>query len=310
VNSMLPTALGTEKPSALFPASLNPAPLAAAEKILVCGIEGLRDSMPGMAAHTLARNPAFEGRKIEARWLPTPWQGGYRVETALDVSRSLGKTDCPEFMKELGRIAQGYDAVLVPPICGIEPDPAIWKKLCEVAGCPVIEMTGMPPGVTGMRLGKFLIEELRKYGVVITENTLVTGCERTGDRIQALRTTHEDGERRYTAEQYIIATGGILSGGLAIEPGRARDGILGINLPVPAETAEWALLNPFAPQPFGLLGMPVLPTLEPTLDGQEPFARNVRYIGRAVAGQDPAFERSGNGVALATAYAAATAPWL
>ena len=51
--------------------------------------------------------------------------------------------------------------------------------------------------------------------------------------------------------------------------------------------------------------MPVLANLAPTLDGQTPYAANVRYAGRSVAGQDPAFERSGNGIALATAHAAA-----
>lgn len=310
LNSLLPTALGTEKTSALFPASLDPAPLETAKKILVCGIDGLRDSMPGIAVRSLRNNRRYEGRTIDSCWLPTPWQGGYRVETALDVARSMNSEQCSEFLKTLGKAAAGYDAVLLPPVAGILPTNDIWKKLCAAAGCPVVEMNGMPPGVTGMRLGRFLLDALRRAGVLVMENTLVTCCEREGDRVTALRTAHEDGERRYVAEQYIIATGGTLSGGLLVEPGRACDPVLGISLPVPAETAEWAHLNPFAPQPFALLGMPVLPTLEPTLDGETPFVRNVRYAGRAVAGQDTAFERSGNGIALATAYSAATEPWL
>ncbi len=309
-NSLLPTALGTWKSSALYPRSMDPAPLAGARSILVCGVKGLRDSMPGMAVHTLRSDPSMEGRRIASCWLPTPWHGGYRVETALDVARSLQTRPCDEFLAALGTAAAGFDVVLLPPVCGILPGDNVWQMLCRAAGCPVVEMTGLPPGVTGMRLARFLQDGLRRLGVNVLENTSVCGCERDGDRVTALRTRHEDGERRYVAGRYIIATGGVLSGGMVIEPGRARDRILGVSIPVPSETCEWALPNPFGPQPFGLLGMPVLPTLEPTLDGETPFLRNVRYAGRAVAGQDPAFERSGNGVALATAWNAVSAAWL
>ncbi len=309
-NTLLPTSLGTMKSSALYPASLDPTPITDAQTILVCGIDGLRDSMPAMVVRNLRANPFFAGRRIEKVWLPSPWQSGYRVETALDVARSLQSDRADAFLRALGSTARGYDAVLVPPVCGITPNNAIWKKLCEAAACPVTEMTGLPPGVTGLRLARFLQDELRRYGVTILENTVVHGCERDGDRLLALRTVCEDGERRYVADRFVIATGGIISGGLEIEPGRAVDRILGVSVDVPAETASWALPNPFGPQPFSLLGMPVLPTLEPTLDGETPFCRNVRYAGRAVAGQDPALERSGNGVAIATAYNAVIEPWL
>ena len=309
-NHLLPTVLGTEKISALYPASLDPAPLLAAQKILVCGIDGLRDSMPGMAVHTLRSNPSFAGKKIDHCWLPTPWQGTYRVETALDVARALQGSLCEDFMRALGKAAQGYDAVLLPAVCGIQPDLTIWSRLCSAAGCPVVEMTGLPPGVTGMRLGKLLQESLAKAGVTMLENTKVTGFEQEGGRMTALRTTHEDGDRRYVAEQFVIATGGIVSGGLEIHPGCAKDSVLGVAQALPRDTASWALPDPLAPQAFALLGMPVLKGLEPTLDGQEPYLRNVRYIGRAIAGQDSAFERSGNGIAIATAYAAVTKPWL
>ncbi len=309
-NHLLPTSLGTLKTSALYPASLDPAPLASAQKILVCGIDGLRDSMPGMAAYNLRANPAFAGKKIDVAWLPTPWQGGYRVETALDVARSLQTDPCEDFMAALAKAAKGYDAVLVPPVCGILPDLSIWNKMCAAAGCPVVEMTGLPPGVTGMRLGRLLQDALTQRGVIVLENTTVTSCEHEGGLVTAVRTSHEDGERRYAAGQFIIATGGVIGGGLVIEPGRAKDSITGVMRAVPQETALWALPDPYAPQPFAMLGMPVLPTLEPTLDGQEPWLRNVRYVGRSIAGQDPAFERSGNGIAIATAYAAAAKPWM
>lgn len=305
-NSQLPTAIGTLKTSCLFPQSLDPGPLRKAERIVICGVEGLRDCMPGMARASLQKLEAFAGSRISSVWLPTPWSGGYRAETALDVARALERAECRDFYAALAKAAQGADAVLIPTIAGTRPDTRIYDRLVQAAGCPVMEMTGLPPGVTGMRLGRLLLDELRQRGVAIMENTTVCGCERdmTGS-VTALRIRHEDTERRYVADRFVIATGGIVSGGLELAPGCARDSVLGFEFALPTESAEFTALNPFAPQPYAGLGMPVTSSLAPTLDGQTPYAVNVRYAGRSLAGQDPAFERSGNGIALATAYAAA-----
>ena len=309
-NSLLPTALGTSKISCLYPESLNPAPLTRARRIVVCGIEGLRDCMPGMAVYNLRRRPEFADRMITASWLPSPWPGGTRTQTALDVARTLESAPCREFYTALGRVATGAEVVLVPPIAGTRPDSTVLHRLSKAAGCPVVEMTGLPPGVTGMRLGRLLLDELRRAGVPVLENATVTGCEIEGQRLQAVRTSHEDGERRYVADHFIIATGGMVSGGLVLQPGVAREPILGLECATPGETETWTAANPFASQPVAYLGVPVLPTLEPSLDGEEPLLRNVRYAGRMLAGCDTAFERSGNGLALATASAAALEPWL
>lgn len=305
-NSLLPTAIGTLKTSCLFPQSLDPAPLEKARRVVILGVEGLRDCMPGMARANLERLGEFADKNFSTAWLPTPWSGGYRVETALDVARALERADCAPFYTALARAARGADCVLIPAIAGTRPDNQVYARLVQAAGCPVVEMTGLPPGVTGMRLGRLLLAALRRERVAILENTTVRGCERdTAGRVIALRTSHEDGERRYVAHSFVIATGGIVSGGLELAPGKAEDRVLGFEYALPEESANMTCANPFAPQPYAQLGMQVLENLAPTLDGQTPFAANVRYAGRSLAGQDPAFERSGNGVAISTAHAAA-----
>lgn len=308
-NMRLPTAIGTQKVSCLVPGSLDPRPLARARKVLVLGVDGLRDCMPAMAVDNLRRLPDFADKELVSAWLPSPWAGGYRVETALDVARTLERGPCEDFHRALARASKGCDCVLVPPIAGTNPDNAVYDGLVKAAGCPVVEMTGLPPGVTGQRLGKLLLNALRRRKVALLECAIVSGCERENGRVVALRTRHEDGERRHVADRFIVATGGTVAGGLVIEPGTARDAVLGLQFELPKETAEWALENPFATQPFAYLGMPVLDDLVPSLDGQTPLSPNIRYAGRAVAGQDPAFERSGNGIAIATAHAAAVMDW-
>lgn len=307
-NCLVPTAIGTEKTTCLVPQSLDGNWLEKARKILVCGITGLRDCTPGLAAHNLKQLSGYRDRELAECWLESP-VNGYRAQTALDVARVLefGKADT--FCKALEEKARGFDAVLVPPVLGVRPVNTLLNKVCDAAGCPVVEMTLLPPGVTGLRLGRLLCDALRQEGVTIHENTKVIGCNRSGQRVQALLTRHEDGYRSYKADHFILATGGVMSGGLTIEPARGRESILGLSFVLPTETAELTSQNMFDPQAFAMLGVPVTDTLEPSLDGISPYVTNVRCAGRLLGGFDSVFEKSGNGVALATGFNAAVEPW-
>ncbi|MBQ1330397.1 MAG: anaerobic glycerol-3-phosphate dehydrogenase subunit B, partial [Desulfovibrio sp.] len=149
------------------------------------------------------------------------------------------------------------DAVLLPPVLGTRPGSAIYHAVCDAAGCPVLEMAGLPPGVTGMRLSRLFYEALRREGVCLCENTRVLASDRQGRRVTGLFTSHEDGVRRFEADRFVLATGGVLGGGIVLEPGRGRAPVLGLSFPVPEETAEWTRKDVFAPQPFAMLGVPV-----------------------------------------------------
>ena len=58
-------------------------------------------------------------------------------------------------------------------VLGALPGDEKWVRACDAAGCPVVEMAAIPPGVTGMRLGHLFNEALRREGVTCVENTLI-----------------------------------------------------------------------------------------------------------------------------------------
>ncbi len=311
VNTFVPTAAGTEKATCLVPASMDGRSAVHVRRVLVCDVEGIRDCTPALAMSGLSKQGAWSGAEFAAAWLKNPASGGYRTATALDCARALdGRGQALEaFCRELSAKARGFDAVLLPPVLGTRPGDALHRVVCEAAGCPVLEMAALPPGVTGMRLSRLFLEALRREGVCLCENTRVLASDRQGRRVTGLFTSHEDGVRRFEADRFVLATGGVLGGGITLEPGRGHAPVLGLSFPVPEETAEWTRKDVFAPQPFAMLGVPVTESLQPSLDGFEPFAENVRMAGRSIGGFDPVFEKSGNGTALATGFASAVLPW-
>ena len=311
-NRVVPTVAGTRKVTCLVPATLDTTTLRNPKKILICGVTGLRDCTPGMALEGLRDASDFPGCAFDTVWLESPVPQHHRVTTTLDVARALeSEAGLKAFCASLRAAAhgKGYDAVFLPPVLGTRPGRRVPDAAAAAAGCPVFELTGLPPGVTGLRTWHLLMDALRATGnVSFMENTTVTGCEIAGDRVTSVLTSHADGLRRYPAKRFIIATGGVISGGISVEPGRAIDSVLGLVFDLPAETADWTDQDVFAPQRFAALGVSVSATLQPLLDGR-PLARNVRCAGRVIGGHDPIFERCGNGVALATGYHAAMMPW-
>lgn len=181
-----------------------------------------------------------------------------------------------------------------------------WKR---ASACPVHEIVALAPAVTGLRLYSMLNGLLRKYGVDVIEQAEITGAVVEDGRCRALVTCSNGRERSYAARSFIIATGGALGEGL---PDYARKS-LGTDLQsgssacaifprvVPARTLSRS------PAPARV--RPARPScrLQPEASGFRwlPLCSNVFFIGKTLGGYDHATEKSGNGVALATACFAA-----
>ena len=150
----------------------------------------------------------------------------------------------------------------------------------------------------------------------LIEQSTITGAVVENGRCAALITTNNGQERRYEARSFIIATGGVLGEGFAIEPERAWEPIFNIDLPLNPSSPEWSLpeaypacrQTPGTPRPshgFALLGPDVDAKLRPLGKDGNPLCGNVFFIGKTLGGYDHAAEKSGNGVALSTALFAA-----
>ena len=305
-NQWLPTAVGTLKPSCLVPKTMEPKGLKAASQVTVVGFTGLKDYYPELVVDGLRQQPGFD-KTYNISMLESGLAQG-RDLTALDIARWLDKEAGRKLcIEQLGRVLTPGAVVLVPPVLGTSPDYLVADELSQATGCSFIEITGPPPAVTGLRLRTMLIRYLKKQGVDIVEQANVSGAIVEGGRCQAVITSNVDRKRSYYADAFILATGGFFGGGLEAMPGKARELIFDLPVTVSTEQAEWSNPKLFAAggQPFARLGVAVDEALRPIGGAGEALLANVHIAGQTLAGYDYAWEKSGNGVAIASGYQAA-----
>lgn len=311
-NRRVPTILGTLKPTWLTLPSGRGELLEKAGSTLVVSVDGLKDSHPALATAQLRRYPHLAGISWHEAHLENPIPGAHRNLSPLDIARYV---ESPEGVSWLtaglrkALRAAPADVVLLPPVCGLGD--AAWQAVSAAVPVPLIEMPTLPPGVGGLRLYTALKDELREHDVDMVENARITGADCDGRRCAALVAETACGLRRFAARAFVMATGGFMGGGFLSSPGEAREAVFGLPVlqadgaPLPRRPEDWSDRDIFGNHAFASAGVMVDAAMSPLrLDGM-PALDNVFFAGRSVGGYDFASEKSGNGVAVATAWRAA-----
>jgi glycerol-3-phosphate dehydrogenase subunit B len=296
-NLLLPTALGVPRPSAVVPETMAGGDLRRSAPVLVVGFRGFKDFHPALLAETLRRT-GTPARSAELDLVPE----GRADVNSLGYARAF---DDPSFRGEVaaqlvGRLT-GEERVAFPAVLGIADPHGVWAELEKRLAHPVFEVPTLPPSVPGMRLFAILRDALRRAGGRLIVNAVVTGAERDGSRVTALRVRLGLREERRGCDWVVLATGGFASRGLELDSRwTARETALGLpvaGVPAPGEAR-------FAPgylddHPIARAGVAVGPDLRP--EGHD----NVLVAGATLAGAEPWREKSGDGISLATGYRAA-----
>lgn len=309
-NRLVPSIMGTLKPSGLCPASADGDKLLQAQKVAVATIAGLRDCQPNLIIKQLRRYPALKAIDFTEIVLPSPLGKTHRNITALDLARHVDRPEGLSWLADaLKAIAARQDLILLPTVCGVRH--FLWKRLEGLLGCPVVEMLSIPPGVSGLRLRACLLDALRGLDVTLLENTTVIRALVEDEHCRGVITAGLDHEHSYHADQIIVATGGFMGDGFSATPGNMQESIFRLPLCLEngeapsANPADWSEANVFARHAFATLRVRVDEQLRPCSSTGALLLDNVRFVGRSLGGYDFATEKSGNGVALATAWYAA-----
>lgn len=301
VNTLMPTIMGTLKPTWLVPENVQADTLSNAQRVLVIGVHGFRDCRPALIVSQLLRYPELAAKEFGTCVLPEPFNEHGRSLNALDLAHAADRPKGRKWLLEqLRGRGKGYDLVLLPPMLGSRAASPVRKEVQEALGCPFIEMLSVPPGVTGLRVRDALAETLVEHGVEFYENAQVMRAEVLENRCVKLFLASSGRELVQEARAYVIATGGILNGGVIMEQGSAREAIFGMEIPVPADVDDWSEPEAFGKHLISRLGVAV----NAKLNASAGLAENVFFAGRTLGGYDHAIEKSGNGVACATGYAA------
>ncbi|WP_236639257.1 anaerobic glycerol-3-phosphate dehydrogenase subunit GlpB [Pelosinus sp. UFO1] len=303
----VPTAAGTIKPTCLIPKTMNTEELQKANKVIVLGFESLKDFYPQLITKNFKKISRFKDKEYETVMIDPNLAEGRDV-TALDVARWLDTEEgISECITKMRKVIQPGSVVIIPPVLGTRPNYRIADRLEQALQCHFIETASVPPSITGLRLRTMMVSYLKKIGVRIVEQATVAKSIVEADKCVAVVTEGIDRERTYYAKSFILANGGFYGGGLLAEPGKVIEPIFNLPVEAPEDHEMWANYSLFSneAQPFAKLGLEVDEKMRPLDADGKVILNNVFVAGRNLRGYDYSFEKSGNGVAIASGYQAA-----
>jgi glycerol-3-phosphate dehydrogenase subunit B len=310
-NFLLPTAVGVAKPTALVPETMAAGDLRAGGRFVFVGFRGLKDFYPAYLAENLSRAPLPGGIPVSARAVQlAPPLGGERDVSSVGFARRF---ELPEFreavLRELDRRLAPGEIVGFPAVLGLGQAREVYQALETGLGHRVFEVPTLPPSVPGLRLFETMTTALRRRGGRLVVGSTVAGAESNGNRLEAVVAQTAGRPLTYRARSFVLATGGFASGGLQLDSfGTVRETAFGLPLAGVPDPKQ-ARFEPgyFDDHAFSRAGVAVDEKLRPVNGESAPAYENLYAAGATLAGAVPWREASGNGLSLATGYAAASA---
>ena len=304
-NVLLPTAVGVTKPSAVVPETMAAGDLRGGGRFVFAGL-GLKDFYPAYLADNLGR-AGVSARAIEL----TPPRGDQTDVSSVGFARRFEQPDFRDaVVRELAGRIEPDERIGFPAVLGLERAAEVWRELEARLERPVFEVATLPPSVSGIRLFEAMTAALRQAGGRILLGQSVVGAETGNGRIEGVVVQAAARPTTYRARSFLLATGGLAAGGIHVDSyGKIREAVFDLALAgLPGANGRPAFLPTYLDeQPLDRLGVPVDERLRPTDAEGRPLFENLHAAGAALAGAVPWREASGNGLSLATGYAAAAA---
>ena len=312
-NLMLPTAVGAARPTYLAPQAQLGGDLGRSEPMVIVGFEGLRDFYPQLIAENLAK------QGIQARAVLLPFDVLTDRRDSNTVQQAHGMDDPARrsrLISELKKLAKPGERIGLPPILGLDDHAAVLFDMQSQTGATVFEIATLPPSVPGMRLFKAWRNRLNKMGVRVDSNMEVVSAQSepssngAGPSVHLVESATSARPMKHRAGGYVLATGGIMGGGFNSDhEGHVWETIFDLPLTTPQARSEWfnpVFINP-AGHPVFSGGVAVNEAMQP-LDGDgEVVYSNLWVAGDLLAHDNPILQRSLEGTAIATGFAAAKA---
>lgn len=301
-NILLPTALGTLRPTCMVPTTMIAGDASQRAPILVVGFDRFNDFFPGLVATNLNAQGIIAADIILE--LPSLRRLKYITGTVLSTL-----FDDAEFRQELidalkprlGKVGRiGFPAVL-----GLHNPMEVLDHLQTSLGMPVFEIPGLPPSIPGIRLHNLLVSAIQRQHGAVNSGMPVTNVGTDGKSIHTVWSEAAGRQIAHRANTYVLATGGILGGGITVNnTGYAQETVFGLPLTTPNDRSEWFQVDFLAPtgHPIFRTGVRTDAEFYPLDAIHSRIFSNLHVVGNALANCDPIRERSLEGVALASGF--------
>lgn len=304
-NSALITAAGTIKLTWQMPEAMWPGVTGLRERrrALIVDFEGMKEFSAAQVVEVLkGRWPELHAERIT---FPYPFFGKDRHNPLLAeaLESPQVRSDLAEILRPM---AAGFELVALPAILGIHQPRIVASHLEEMIGIPVFEIPTLPPSVPGQRLLNGMDQALERSGVQLLLNRRVAKVDSDGSRCVRLLIGDEKSGEAVEADGFIVATGRFIGGGLTAGLNGVSESVLHIPVRQPKKREDWHREHFLDSRghPMNRSGLAIDDYSRPLNEKGGPAYENLFAAGSIVAHQDWVREKSGAGIAIATAYKA------
>ena len=306
-NIMLPTAMGTMRPSCLVPSTMMAGREIVSESTLLIGFDEFVDFFPAYAARSLNQWGKEKPLRVrgESIALSDISRRGSHKAAAL---AALFEDDAFR-EKVAGRICKlkkGERLIGFPAVMGLVRAETVRVDLEASLGAEVFELPTLPPSIPGIRLFEMLKGRFRSAGVPVHLGFEVVSAIHKNRRCTGVVLKTPSGARSFESDWFVLATGGLLGGGLRVENGRIVEPLFGLPVGQPEDRDGWFRDTLFSEKghPIHRAGIRTNSRLNPVDDTDRVLVENLFVVGSLLGHHDAWHEQSGSGVAVTTGFKA------
>lgn len=222
---------------------------------------------------------------------------------AANIAKVLGNEDIVKRMAAaVNEQTEGgnYDVVLLPAVLGIA-DSALSQQLKANVNCQVQFIATLPPSVPGVRVQNLLRKRFIAGGGVHLTGDKATGGVIGNGTLKCI-TTENLTETCLKADNFILASGSFVSGGLTSNYEAVTEAVLGLDVDAADNHGQWVKYNAFEAQPYMEFGVATDQQLHVKKDGK--VINNCYAVGSVLSGHNRVKMADGTGVSMLTALQA------
>ncbi|NIO06145.1 MAG: anaerobic glycerol-3-phosphate dehydrogenase subunit B [Proteobacteria bacterium] len=307
-NTTLPTGVGTLRPSYLVPSTMIGGKDILSRPTLLIGFHGFGSFYSVYAAKNLMRLGNRRGDiRLRSEDIEVSDIAGRSIFKAASLASQLDEESFRERVAARIRMAlNGEDLVGFPAVLGLREAANVKMDLEARIGAQVFELSVLPPSIPGMRLFEIFKRRLQAGGVRMILGFEVISAMRKNRYCHCVVLKTPSGERRYEADSFVLATGGLFGGGLRAERDRIVEPIFQLPVAQPKSRKAWFHDELFGPRshPINRAGIRTDTRLNPIDENRRVILQNLFVAGSILGHHDPTREKSGTGVMIATGFKA------
>jgi glycerol-3-phosphate dehydrogenase subunit B len=300
-NTLLPSAVGAARPSALVPVTMAGGDLRSDDPVCVVGLRPLKDFHAALLADNLGR------QGVPARSVELDLEVDRVDQNALGLARAFDRPEVRSLVAaQLAVRLRPRERVAFPAVLGLRQAATVHRELEAQLGRRVFEVPTLPPSVPGLRVDRILVSALRAAGgrIIVGSEVVSASPGASGVTVRA-KAAARDVE--HSAGWLVLATGGFAEGSITLGADWiARETVLGLPLAhMPAPGEPRFVPDYFDDQPMSRTGVAVDAGLRPVGPDGARVHERVLVAGASIGGAVPWKEHSGEGISVTTGFRAA-----